>query len=98
MIVQAIEINPTSFPAARLTNLNQLLNVLIPLIMLGGAFMFLIMMLRGALQWITAGGNPENLTKAQKTITYAFFGLLIIFVSYLVVKLIGMVLNIQGIL
>ncbi len=90
-------INETSFPAAKLGTFANLLNIVLPLLMIGAAFLLLVMLLRAGLAWISSGDNPESLKKAQQTITFAVFGLIIVIVSFLVVKLIGIIFNINTI-
>ena len=50
------------------------------------AFFFL---LYGGLQWIRAGGDKEGTQKAQKRITAALIGLVIIFSTYAIIYLAG---------
>jgi hypothetical protein len=52
------------------------------------------MLLIGGFNYITAGDNPKAAEAAQKTITYAVGGLILILVSYLILVLIQ---NITGV-
>ncbi|OGK26766.1 hypothetical protein A3C28_01835 [Candidatus Roizmanbacteria bacterium RIFCSPHIGHO2_02_FULL_39_9] len=88
-------VDPTTFPPAQVATIANLLNVIIPLLNIGAALLLLLMLLYGAFTWITAGGNPENLKRAQKIITFAVFGLFIVLLSYLGVKLITIIFNIN---
>ncbi|MDD3284183.1 MAG: hypothetical protein PHZ07_01160 [Patescibacteria group bacterium] len=45
---------------------------------------FLILIIMGGFQWMSAGGNEETVTKARKRITDASIGLAIIIFSYLI--------------
>ncbi len=47
-----------------------------------------VLLLTGGFKYITSGGDPKALEGAQKTITYALGGLLIILLSYLILVLI----------
>lgn len=47
-----------------------------------------VLLLTGGFKYITSGGDPKALEGAQKTITYAIGGLLLILVSYLILVLI----------
>ena len=96
MIVQALEIGPSNFPPATIATLDKLINLFIPLLQTGAALVFLVMLLYGGFTWITSGDNPENVKKAQKTLTYAVFGILTVALSYLVVKLIIWILNVNS--
>lgn len=98
MIVRAIDINPTSFPGAKVTSISQIIDVFLPLFMVLAAIVFLIMMLRAAFHWLTSQGSAEEIVKAQKMMTYSVFGLIVVFLSYLIVKLIGIIFNINGVI
>jgi len=43
---------------------------------------FFIMVFYGGFRWITARGNEEQVAKAQKTVSAAFIGLIIVLASY----------------
>ena len=60
----------------------QLILVLAALI----AFIFLIV---GGVKWITAGGDKEKTAGAQKTLTSALVGLVIVFAAWAIMSLIG---------
>jgi len=96
---QLAQINATTLPSmfgpAKFNNVGMFVNLLLPLLMLGGAIVFLIMLMYGAYSWITSGGEAKNMEKTQKIFTYAILGLLIIVMSYFAVKLIGTLLHIQ---
>lgn len=93
--VSAIEINPTTFPAAKFRDLASLLNLIIPLIYVVAALTLLVMLFVGGYTLITAGGNPERVKKAQSIFTFAIAGFIIILLSYLIAKLIALVLKVD---
>jgi hypothetical protein len=47
-----------------------------------------ILLLSGGFKYITSGGDPKATEGAQKTITYAIIGLVLILLSYLILVLI----------
>jgi hypothetical protein len=47
-----------------------------------------VLLLTGGFKYITSGGDPKALESAQKTITYAIGGLILILVSFLILVLI----------
>ena len=47
-----------------------------------------ILLLMGGFKYITSGGDPKAVESAQKTLTYAIGGLVLILVSYLILVLI----------
>ena len=83
-------------PLAKFGNIASLLNLFIPILIIGAALLLLIMLLYGGFTWITAGGTPENLAKAQKIMTFAIIGLVIVILSFLFVKLISIIFNIAA--
>ena|SRR3990172_2850903 len=97
MDVYALDLSdPNVNPFARISTFAHLLNVILPLLIVGAALLLLVMLLYGGFNWIKAGGNPENLGKAQKTMTFAILGLIIVVLSFLFVKLISIIFNIAA--
>lgn len=47
-----------------------------------------IMFIIGSLNYLTSGGNPEKLKKAQATLTYAIIGTLLFLGSFIILKII----------
>jgi hypothetical protein len=96
MEVYAIDLrDKTINPAAQFGDLASLLNIILPLLTLGGALLFLAMILYGAFSYLTAGDKPDNLQKAQKTIKFSVFGFAIVVLAYLFIKLIGFIFGIN---
>lgn len=60
-----------------------------------GGLAFLIYFLLGALSWVTAGGDQAKVDKAQKMMTSAAIGLIIISLSYAISYIISRVLGIN---
>lgn len=54
---------------------------------LAGIVLF-VLLLTGGFKYITSGGDPKAVEGAQKTITYAIGGLILILLSYLILVLI----------
>lgn len=87
--------DPNRFAPAKFSSFQSILNIVVPNMILGASLLFLAMLLLGAFQWLTAGDNPENLKKSSKTLTFAVIGLAIVIVSFTVVKLIGLILQVN---
>lgn len=62
-------------------------NVVRAAIALAGVVLF-VLLLVGGIKYITSGGDPKATEGAQKTITYAIGGLILILLSYLILVLI----------
>ena len=58
-------------------------NVVVSILSLSAIVLF-IMLIMGGFKLMTSGGNPENAAAAQKTITYAILGIVLIALSYLI--------------
>ncbi len=89
-------INPTSFAPAKFGDVSSLLNLVLPLVSLGAVLVFLFMMLRASFTILTGGGVPEQVVKAQKMFMFAALGLGVVLASFIIVKLIGVILNIPN--
>lgn len=46
----------------------------------------LLMFILGGFQWMTAGGNAEQVKKGRDTLMWAVLGLLVIFSSYVILR------------
>ena len=57
--------------------------------------MFLIYFVLGAIGWITAEGDPEKVKKAQKQLTNAVVGLVLVVLAYSVAFVLGKVLGLE---
>ena len=64
----------------KIPTFGELLTFIIRLFFVLGGLIGLFYLLTGALNWITSGGNKENLQKAQERIQNAIIGILLIVV------------------
>ncbi len=69
--------------------LTAFLNNLIAMIYMLIGFIFLFMMIFGAFQWITSGGDKESVAKARSRITNAIIGLAILALAFFLTSFIG---------
>ncbi len=92
-------INPTSiqtlFPAARFTDLGTLLNIVTPLLTILAVLILGGLLGKSALLILTAGDDPDKVAQARQTATYAIAGILIIVSAYFVVRLIGVIFQVN---
>ncbi|PJB89636.1 hypothetical protein CO083_00395 [Candidatus Roizmanbacteria bacterium CG_4_9_14_0_8_um_filter_34_12] len=86
-------INPTSFAPAKFMNIGVIYNLITPLLMIGAAILFLVTIISAAFTYLTAGGNAENIKKAQKSLMFAIIGLVFVISAYLIMKIIAFVFN-----
>jgi hypothetical protein len=55
--------------------------------------LFLVLIIVSGIQWMTAGGNEESVTKAKKRLVNAVIGLAIIFVAFIITVFVITTLN-----
>ncbi|MBI5123036.1 hypothetical protein HZA75_04210 [Candidatus Roizmanbacteria bacterium] len=92
-MVYALTIDPTSFPAAKVAKISDIMNLALPLALTGAGLIFLVITLYAAFNILTQGDNPDALKKAYASITTAVLGLIIVIASFLAIKLLGVVLQ-----
>src|SRR3989344_738144 len=97
MNVYAIDFSdPTVNPLAKFAKVADLMNIFLPLLIIGAAFILLVMLLYGGYLRIIAGDSPENVAKAQKTMTFAILGLIVVIIAFVIVKLITVIFGISS--
>lgn len=74
-------------------NIGSLINGALTLIMIVGAFLVLVYLILGGIEWITSGGDKSKTESAQNKITNAVIGLIILAASYAILLI---VLNFLG--
>ncbi len=92
-MVYALTINSTSFPAAKVAKISDIMNLALPLALTGAGLIFLVITLEAAFDILTHGDNPDALKKAYASITTAVLGLIIVIASFLAIQLLGAVLK-----
>jgi len=61
---------------------------LIGLVLVAGSIIFFGVFVMGAIQWITSGGDKQALEGARAKITNGLIGVVLLFISFAVMKLI----------
>jgi len=82
-------------PAARFTNLADIINIAMPLLFAGAGLIFFVTLLIGAITIMTAGGNSEKFQTGKKRITFSIGGLIMVILSYFIVKLIEIIFDVD---
>lgn len=85
-------------PPAQLTGLEDIFSRVITLAIGLGGIVFFIMFIVGGFSYLTAGGDERKVESAKKTLTYAIFGLVLIALSFLIIKLISDFTGVPGLL
>ena len=71
------------------------LSLTIGVLTLVAFFWFMFILITGGLAWLSSGGDKAKVQEAQKRITNGFIGLIIVLISYFIVKLIGYIFKID---
>jgi len=69
-------------------------NVVTALLGFAGIVLYIVLIM-GGFKYITSGGDPKAVDSAQKTITYAIGGLILILLSYLFLVLIKQITGVD---
>ena len=77
------------------TSLEQMFSNTIAVLTIIGGLMFIVYFVLGGLTWITAGGKPDKVEKAQKMMTNAAIGLIVVIAAFAIIYIIGDVLGIR---
>ncbi len=76
-------------------NTSTVLSSAVKIIFIIAGVAVLFMLMAGAFQWITSGGDKEAVEKARKRIIAAMIGLAILALSLVIVRVLGQILNIN---
>jgi hypothetical protein len=90
-------IGTITLPGGITTNPDVLIRALYLLALGFSGLVFFAMLIMGGFRFLTAGGDEKAAADAQKTLTRAFIGLVIIVAAILILKLVGALFNIPGI-
>lgn len=69
--------------------LNIILSNIFTILTISAALWFIFRFIIGGYMWLSAGGNPESVQNAQKTITNAIVGFIIVIAAFMFISLIG---------
>jgi hypothetical protein len=88
-------ITTKNFAPARFSSISDILNVLVPNLMIGAGIIFFIMLIISGFWFMNSDGNAENLKKIKQLLVASIIGISIVFTSYLVIKLLGVLFGLQ---
>ncbi len=71
-------------------------NLLTAVLGLAGIVLFIVLII-GGFQFMTAGGNPQEIESAKKTLTYGILGLVAVALSFMVLVFLRSELGLQDI-
>ena len=76
-------------------NLGDIINTVLPYIYSIAGILLLLYLIMGGLGLMTSAGDPKKVESAQKRITNAIIGIVIIFASYWIIQLLSTLLGIE---
>lgn len=78
-----------------LTTLEGIIQWGITMLLIASALLALFFLIAGGIQWASSGGDKAGLESARKKITYAIIGLAVVFLSFMLIKVIGNVFRLN---
>jgi len=73
--------------------INSFISFGITLLVVIGIISAIIFLLLGSIKWITSAGDKAKIEEARGTITYAIIGIMIIVLSFVILRVIGQLLG-----
>lgn len=90
--VYALESNIKDYleghPWLDISDINIIVPNLITLVLIIAVVVFFFLILMGGIQWMTAGGDKEAMANAQKRLTSALIGMVIVFSAWAILSLV----------
>lgn len=77
------------------TTIGGLVTNALTIVFILAALLVLFFIVIGAFNWITSGGDKEKVGAARKTIVNALIGLALLALAFLIVRVVGQILNID---
>lgn len=74
-------------------NIGKLLGNVVVLIFIIAALLAFIFLIIGGVRWILSGGEKDGVDKAKKTITAAIIGLAVVFLSFIIINILGAIFH-----
>lgn len=82
-------------PDSGIPTLNKVLQLGITYLFLVAILATLVFIIWGGFQWMSSGGDPKTIDGARKKITFAVIGLIITFMAFFVLNIIGGIFGIS---
>jgi len=86
---------PTGLDPNKFKDLGSITSALLPLIYTVAGLLLLAFLIMGGFQYLTSDGDPKATQSAQAKLTSAVVGFIIVFVSYWVFQIAGLVLGVD---
>lgn len=66
-----------------------IIRLALELFFLAALLLALFMLILGGFKWMTSGGNKQEVDNAKKTLVFAIIGLVIVFLSIVIINFLG---------
>lgn len=76
-------------------NIGGLISIILEYIFGAAGIVLLLILITGGIQFMTSGGDPKATQAAKQRITNAIIGIIIMFVSFWIVQIIGSLLGVS---
>ncbi len=77
------------------TSFGTVLSNIVKILFIAGGIIALFMIIIGAIQWITSGGDKESVGKARGRITEGLIGLVVLGLAFVIVRVVGNLVNVN---
>lgn len=91
----AFPIDPDALHLSGYHDLGGLVSAFLPVIVSFAGLALFAYLMMGGIKYITSGGDDKAIMEAKKIITNALIGMIIVFVSFWIVKIIETVLGLE---
>ncbi len=78
------------------TYVNGIIQTIITLLIMVGILFFLINFILSAYHMMSSKGDPKKFEEAQKSLTYSLLGIVLIFIVFAILKIVGAVFGVAG--
>ena len=72
-----------------ISTLQEIITLSITIIMIVATLVCILLIVWGGIQWITSSGEKAGVESARKRIVFAIIGLVVIFLSFAIIRLVG---------
>lgn len=86
---------PTGIPSGGTSVLGTILGGFLGLLFVIAVVLAVIYLIAGGIRWTLSGGDAKAIEGARKQITYAIIGLIVVFIAFFIVSIIGGLFKIQ---
>lgn len=92
----AVNIGPanSTLPTGGLTTLSGVISNGITIFIIIAVVITVIFIAYSGLQWVSSGGDKQKVAQARLRLTWAIVGLVIVFLAFLIVRIVASVFNI----